>query len=985
MLRVLLMVGVVVSVSPVVAARMPCGCLNIWFDDAGRITELVAAGKSVLAPAGVPTSGFAVWDHARDQGFVGFPTQVRRTRSGWRFIGERDGLRLVADFRPVGSGYAVAGSLRRTEGPDRFVSLRFGLPVDVHGWRWWRTINRSLVMKPDRDRHNGMGTGLGIGFSDILPLAAASGPQVTIGYTVPLDRQLLHSVLYHAQTRNLGIIFDFAMSQTVPRHADRVDFAFALFAPGDASGLRTIVAEYFALYPQWGQAPGCPPGGWCAWGDIAQMPPPLCDFGLLYHEGPSGPGQKTCKALGIRYLPYIEPSMYQQYHGDLERAPTAEEAWARLRHNAQAPVDDIISASSWEVHRRWVQAISRAILNNPVCNADGQPLSPGAGNWPWIGGSNYGAQFPLNLTPGVYGGVGQERLEEVARMTREDADGQYLDSYSAWLTTVDYSLRNLNASRFPPSFDGKLRPATVLAMPAMEWVDEVRKLLGPTQQCILPNCYDINAPFPWHQFDVIGKESWVEPVGDLMANCRTMGLHKTVTQLPYGTDPEPAWFKRMLLYDVIPGGYANTGTETPVQLRAIYRRLLPPLRLLHALQWQPRTAVTCPVASVLVERYGQGPGPVAVVAVNNGPGCKVTLQVDAAAAGVPRGAWCQDPMGESQFHWRWTGQRLAISTWLGEGDTALCVITDRAAQVRLWELWAQDRLADIALCLREYAMRHGQPCALASQAATLTAQARPEAVQALRNFAAAVPTDDPVLARAGELAADAAARLADGIAGKPVASRPVRVPGQAASQATPSDTLARLPWAEEFEQPPDPTVWKLSPGTGVCEVRDGKLWMELKSATSVGAECLKTFSMTGGPLEFEFRFQYNCAEGWWYLGNFITIHFGGDRILIRVDNARRIRLENNWTAASGYTQPIVDYMPIAPNVPHVLKLQVDPERYRLIVDDKLLSEGYHEVETGPVATLSIGTYSGHQGHGDVAWVDYARVRRIPAQAMKTRG
>ena len=143
--------------------------------------------------------------------------------------------------------------------------------------------------------------------------------------------------------------------------------------------------------------------------------------------------------------------------------------------------------------------------------------------------------------------------------------------------------------------------------------------------------------------------------------------------------------------------------------------------------------------------------------------------------------------------------------------------------------------------------------------------------------------------------------------------------------------------------------------------------------------------MLGGPLEFEFGFHYNCAENWWYLGNFITIGFGSDHILIRVDNARQIRLENQWTAASGYTQPIVDYMPIEPNVPHVLKLQVDAERHRLIVDDKLLSEGYHEVETGPVGKLSIGTSSGHQRHGDIGSVDYARVRRIDPQVMAAGG
>jgi hypothetical protein len=152
--------------------------------------------------------------------------------------------------------------------------------------------------------------------------------------------------------------------------------------------------------------------------------------------------------------------------------------------------------------------------------------------------------------------------------------------------------------------------------------------------------------------------------------------------------------------------------------------------------------------------------------------------------------------------------------------------------------------------------------------------------------------------------------------------------------------------------------------------------MELRSATTVSAECLKAFDLTGGPLRIEARVQYSHAGGWWYLGNFINVRMGDDHILIRVDNASQIRLENNWTAASGYTQPICDYQAITPNVPHVITLDVDPVRYRLFVDDRLLSEGEHEVEPVPAVTLELSMGSGHQGHGDVAWVDYVRVSRL---------
>jgi len=372
---------------------IPSGGLVIAADDAsGRITALSVGGQSVMDAAGVPLSGFSVRDHARGADYVAVPTIIARDGDQWRLTGELDGIRLQAVFTPAGSGYTIKATLERLAGPDRFLSVRFGLPVDVTGWRWWRTLARSLAMRPGRDRLGGFRSGLGQGSADILPFAAASGPGVTVGFAVPMDGQLLHSVSYDGAARTLGITFDFALCDAVPPFARRVDFDFELFAPPDASGLRAIVAEYFALHPEWGETP-CPPGGWCAWGDLAQHEEPLCDFGLLYHEGPTPAGARTCNALGIRNLPYIEPSMYQQYHGDLDRAPTVEEAWQRLRHNASVPLAEVIAARPEESHRLWVQAISAAIAHNPIYTGDGQPIAPLPGNWPWIGGTNYGVRL----------------------------------------------------------------------------------------------------------------------------------------------------------------------------------------------------------------------------------------------------------------------------------------------------------------------------------------------------------------------------------------------------------------------------------------------------------------------------------------------------------------------------------------------------------------------------------------------------------------
>jgi len=952
------------------------GCAKLALDsNNGTITSLNIAGQNRLASKGVAASGFSIWDHATEEGFVPLDCTVRQTGDNLLFTSNALELDFRAMLRPVPGGWEIRGRVQRTGG-ERFLSMRFGVPLDVEGWKWWQDILRTRSMHAERSASNAVPSGLGSGAQDWMPFGAISGEHGGLGYAVRMDEQWFHQTRYDADSHLFAFIVDFAMLDGHRRFAMEVPFRFYLFAPAGPWGLRGVVDSYFKLFPEW--AEGSPdaqyPGSWAAWSDLTNQDAPLCDLGMYYHEGPTDEGYLSDDALGYKSLPYIEPSMYQQGHGDMDRVPTVEEAWARLEHNAAAK--DPTEVEGWpegDSRRQWAPVLASAILKAPILDAEGQRIAPSCGNWRWIGGSKYGAQFQLNLEPDIPGGVGEVRLEEFdcgKKIAGPSADGIYLDSYCAHLGTLDYSRANLVYSRIPPCFDAELRPCTALWAPAISWVEGLHDILGPHQQIVLPNVYRIAAPYPWHCFDVLGKECWVSPTGLLMAQMRAVGYHKIVTQLPCGDDPDDSFLKALLLLDVLPGGYGYRASS-PSGLRDSYRKLLPIYRLLHRLGWQPITHAHSEQYYILGERYGEPDGPLAFVVNNAAEPRIVEVAVDAKALGMSKDVWLYDPLDETPLAWRWEAGKLIVSVGLDTEQTAVFVVGDAAGQSEFQRMWAADRLDDIALCMREYAYRNKQVHPLTQRVEELAAEVDKEAIDDLLAFSAALEGDDAITIRMRELAQDAAERL--GLALHPVATTPQEL---IVPEAT-GPTVMELPLTVEFDTPMDENQWTIEDedGQGRLEFADGNLLFELLKATTVKLASTDLLDFGEKPVEIEMRFVNESPAHAWYLGTFLWLKppYGDDYLNVRIDNGNQIRMENGQTAASNYQIAIFDYKPLEPNVWHIMKLRLDKEHYRLEMDGELVSDGLHDL-TFSRSDIALVMSSGHRGHGDVWKVDYLRIR-----------
>ncbi|GAH76895.1 unnamed protein product, partial [marine sediment metagenome] len=191
---------------------------------------------------------------------------------------------------------------------------------------------------------------------------------------------------------------------------------------------------------------------------------------------------------------------------------------------------------------------------------------------------------------------------------------------------------------------------------------------------MLPNLYNFRYQIPFHQFDVLGKEHWVAPTGWLMESFRALGRYKVVTQLPAYEDATTDFLRQMLLYDVFPGGYARHTNDPPVGMRADYRVLIPWLRLLHRLRWQPLTEATAAEKDIRVERYGEAPGPIAFVLYSPYVGRKAHITVAAERLEIPPDAWCGDPLDGEPLNWHREGDLLVVEAAVQAGGVRLVIV-----------------------------------------------------------------------------------------------------------------------------------------------------------------------------------------------------------------------------------------------------------------------------------------------------------------------
>ena len=959
------------------SATVKAGALELAWTEAGRIAR-VLCGPDNVTGADVAASGFALRD--RQKTYEPLSGQVTATAHGLEFEGRNAAGALAVSATCVAENdwLVLRGKVRNLTDADHAVSLRFALPVACKGWTWGTRLHRSDPLMAGRKIHLGKASPLGSGHVALRPVAAICDRSHTLGLVMPVDFIGLYDFSADVDKGLFSLVIDFAMTKHCPRYFKEVAFEFYVDGEADGWGLRSVLVRYYANRPEFFTRHTDAAGGWFAWGDILRQPAPICDYGLMYHEQPgSKDGYAHDKALGIRTYPYIEPIMYQMCMGDQpkDKRPTREFAIDRLKEWAKPEATGRLPSGGFPTQDA-LQRICQAIVESGVRDADGKITIGRIGQYNWISGTKWAAQFPLNLNPHVPNGAGQHRLDEVRTrlLTCPYLTGVYLDSYSAHLSRVNYAKAPLKYASYAPQFDAKtFQPCTLNGFSVYEWVEALWEMLPADKKELLPNLYGQPVPFPWHRLTVMGKEHWIDAAGPLMQQYRCMGYRKVVTQLPAYEDKGERFLRNLMLLDVFPGGYARRSTDPPVGMRASYRLVIPMLRQLHRLGWEPIAHARPASPGIRIERYGSAAKPIALAVQNPYESDIVRIEIDAGALALPEDAFVVDVMDGAPVEYSRTDKTLNVAIGLKGDNTTVLVVGGRAAHAAWSRMLANDRLDDVRLCLKEYALRRKAAAHPAwGVVAKLSSASPPEDMS---RASSAIAGDTPTEVRARELLGLAAGLLTEAKDPRVVPSRPVSAP--------PRDSLVDLPWVEPFDELSSQRWAARGKGwpKGV-RVADGKLDMELpRDATSATVHTAQSWPFVPRPLaiETDFKYTHGDHEKYLLLSMKITGSAGtGEYILIRIEGNRKgqgkIWVENHNAPASRWQYVLTPRTNFDAGEPHHLRLRLERTTFRLDLDGDLVGEGPHECEFG-WANIALGVYSGHRGRGDVCWWDDLKVHR----------
>lgn len=161
------------------------------------------------------------------------------------------GLEVEASYRLQADAIRVDGTVRDLTGRDRAIGVRFGLPLDLTGWRWYDDAEDYQTIGPKRTHQNTFACEAGIGACSMYPWSAVTGSQAGLSLALPLEQGPRVFVLRHDQkVPETSATFYFGLSKDAGRNPSRATFSLVLYAHDLAWGMRSAMDRYYRLFPE---------------------------------------------------------------------------------------------------------------------------------------------------------------------------------------------------------------------------------------------------------------------------------------------------------------------------------------------------------------------------------------------------------------------------------------------------------------------------------------------------------------------------------------------------------------------------------------------------------------------------------------------------------------------------------------------------------------------------------------------------------------
>ncbi len=613
-------------------------------------TPQVSVDGRKLTRSGAPFAGLMLRDVTTEAPPLPVGGSFKRVGDAVMQEGAPHGFVVRATYRAHGPYLEISGLVANTTATDRAVTLYYCLPVTSGAWQWW---DSAAASRTDADATGEMsclevGNAWGLnGAHSKYPTSALSlADRGGLSFAVRMDEPVCHRIGYSKALGVYYIALDFGLlGRPTPdvindRPLYHAPFRILLYRHDPAWGFRSALQRYYDFFPDFFTRRLKREGGWFVWGSMAKMDGAL-EAGFQFHWGPeNNDAVKWDNEHGSTSILYIESEFYQQTHGDLDRAPTVDECMARIDKLAAGDPEETaktakLSYASSYAPGVWTEAhggipgllktIALAAQASVEHGPDGRPYTQ-IGKFPWMGESQWGCIFPLNLDPGIPGGKGQFCRNAYIAPALADAvahgvhyDGIGLDSFGGYgqASRADYRRDNFQYTDYPLCFSNPERvPVRVVAFESVEFVRDLAADMHKSGKVLMANCSWGTTP-AWLTFaapylDIFGAEAPQVADPDYL---RAITYRKACTDLPY--TPVPDWqIPWHLLHDIYPG-HGNK-----LELMKPQAQLL---RDLSAAGWEPITLARADVPEVRLERYGSG---TRVYLVAHNPGDKpVTTRI----------------------------------------------------------------------------------------------------------------------------------------------------------------------------------------------------------------------------------------------------------------------------------------------------------------------------------------------------------------------
>jgi hypothetical protein len=544
-------------------------------------------------------AGFLLRDVAQNSDFVAIGDEAL-------------GIKLAAHSHRRAGATFYDVTLSDLSGKDRAVTLIYTAPLKQGGLTWFHHPRREIPLTEAKNemmnaaRHPVGASGLLSRYPFGAVSSAGKGRAIGIDPSTPL----VFRTGCQPVTRELFLACDIGLAPEKPT----ASFSFCVFDFKAADGFRGALARYYELYPDAFATRIKEQGVWMPFAAISKVEG-WEDFGFRFKEGDGETAWDD--AHGFLTFRYTEPmTWWMSLKGDGPRTLARGVAEANR-----------LAAAGDKAARAWVSSA----FEDEKGRAPGRVLDT-----PWC----KGVVWSMNCAPGVAGEVtdftnkwNAGYLEKQYGATRKaTCDGEYIDSAEAYVTdALDFRRCHFAGMERPLCYAlGSRKVGLYKGMIGFEYVRALEKEMHARGRYMMANSTPISWCWLAPLLDVMGTETdwnhggkWNPMPDEELLYRRALCKGKPYCFLmntdfsTFTYEASEKFMKRALAYGMFPGyfsadastGHYFTRPELYNRDRPLFKKYVPLCKRVAEAGWEPLTGAASDNEAVIVERFGNLPGP----------------------------------------------------------------------------------------------------------------------------------------------------------------------------------------------------------------------------------------------------------------------------------------------------------------------------------------------------------------------------------------